>query len=820
MSLFLIIAASCLAAASGGWALALRGRPALAQRFATATLGFGAALGLAGAVLALSGQEAAWSAPWPTLRASFSLRVDALSAFFLLPVFLLPALASVYGLGYWPQAVHGARSIRLQLCFGLVTGAMTLVCVAANAVLFLVAWEVMALAGFLLVFTEHEKPEVQRAAFVYLASAHAGNLALFALFALLGRLAGSLEFAAMAGLDGGGPLAGWIFGLALFGFGLKAGLVPFHFWLPGAHAAAPSHVSAILSGVLLKTGIYGLLRVTGLFENVPAAWGGVVLAAGAASAILGVAFALAQHDVKRLLAYHSVENLGIIAMGLGLALLGRSSGNPALVVLGFAGAVLHVVNHALFKGLLFLGAGAVHHATGTRELDQLGGLARTMPITAALFLAGAAAISGLPPLNGFASEWLVFLASFQAVLAPGPGVGPLAGLAAPALALVGGLAAACFAKVYGTTFLGHARSHHAERGHEASPTMLVSMATLAAACLAIGLFPAAWLPGLARAAAGWSRLPPRRAGPPGRGGRALGLAGEPGARALLLRLVGLLAAWRRGRLAGAAADGADLGLRLRPPHGPHAVHRLLLRRAAGDPLRLGLLPAHPGRTADRPLPAPRHLRLARARHRPRPGHPPGARRGRAHRRSAARPVRGPGAVEGAAAPARRPRPAGLAGARGTGVILAVLQLAAFLLLAPLLLGVVGRVKALVAGRQGPPLLQPWRDLVRLAGKGAVYSRTTTWIFRAGPVVGLAAILAGGLLLPLGAPAATIAFAGDFALLAALLGLARFVTVVAALDTGSSFEGMGAAREVTFSALAEPALFLGFLSLVRSTGGST
>jgi hydrogenase-4 component B len=558
MSLFLIIAACCLAAASGGWALALRRRPALAQRLATATLGLGAVLGLAGAALALSGQEAAWSVPWPTLRASFSLRVDALSAFFLLPVLGLPALASVYGLGYWPQAVHGARSIRLQLYFGLVTGAMTLVCVAADAVLFLVAWEVMALAGFLLVFTEHEKPEVQRAAFVYLASAHAGNLALFALFALLGRLAGSFEFAAMAGLDGGGPLAGWIFGLALFGFGLKAGLVPFHFWLPGAHAAAPGHVSAILSGVLLKTGIYGLLRITGFFDAVPAAWGGVVLAAGAASAILGVAFALAQHDVKRLLAYHSVENLGIIAMGLGLALLGRSSGNPALVVLGFAGALLHVVNHALFKGLLFLGAGAVHHATGTRELDLLGGLARSMPITAALFLVGAAAISGLPPLNGFASEWLVFLAACQAVLAPGPGVGPLAGLAAPALALVGGLAAACFAKVYGTTFLGHARSPHAERGHEATPAMLASMATLAAACLGIGLVPAAWLPGLARAAADWSRLPlaalARPAEEAGRSAWHVSLVAG-----LLLLLVALLVAWRRGRLGSAQPTAPTWG---------------------------------------------------------------------------------------------------------------------------------------------------------------------------------------------------------------------------------------------------------------------
>jgi formate hydrogenlyase subunit 3/multisubunit Na+/H+ antiporter MnhD subunit len=558
VSLSLIIAAACLAGSSGGWALALRRRPALAQRVATAALVLGAVLGIAGAALALAGQGAAWTSEWPTPRASLSVKVDGLSAIFLLPVLGLPALASVYGLGYWPQAGRGAQSIRLQLYFGLVTGAMAMVCVAANAILFLAAWELMALAGFFLVFTEHEKPEVQRAAFVYLAAAHAGNLALFALFALLGRMAGSFEFAAMTGLGGDAPLAGWVFGLALFGFGLKAGLMPLHFWLPGAHAAAPSHVSALMSGVLLKTGIYGILRVTGFFDSVPTAWGGTLLLMGTASAVLGVAFALAQHDVKRLLAYHSVENIGIIAMGAGLALLGRASGNPALVVLGFSGAVLHVVNHATFKGLLFLGAGAVHHATGTRELDHLGGLGRAMPVTSALFLVGAAAISGLPPLNGFVSEWLVFLASFQAVIGRGPGATPLAGLAAPALALVGGLAAACFAKVYGTVFLGHARSSHAEHGHEAARTMLGPMLVLALVCAVIGLFPAAWMPALTRAAGEWSGLP------------ATALAGPAGAAALgawrvslvalaLVAGVALLAGWRRWRLGSAQPSAPTWG---------------------------------------------------------------------------------------------------------------------------------------------------------------------------------------------------------------------------------------------------------------------
>jgi hydrogenase-4 component B len=467
----------------------------------------GAAAGVAGALLALqSPLPPEVQLPWAAPGGSFSLRVDPLSALFLLPVLIVPALGSVYGLAYYPQARLGGTARGLQLWYGLVTASMALLVTSANAILFLVAWEVMALCAFLLVLTEQEAPEARRAAYVYLASAHAGTLALFGLFALLGRLAGSYQFARMAGLVPSGGLATAAFLLALGGFGLKAGLLPLHFWLPGAHAAAPSHVSALLSGVLLKTGIYGLLRVTAFFGPPPSAWGATLLLAGAASAVLGVAFALAQHDLKRLLAYHSVENIGIIAMGLGLALIGRARGDPALVLLGFGGAVLHVINHATFKALLFYGAGAVIHATGTREIDRLGGLGRAMPRAAALFLVGAAAISGLPPLNGFASEWLVFLGSLRTVLNLGPEPHPhYAVLVAPVLALVGGLAAACFVKVFGTVFLGQARAPDIGAGHEPPLQMLLPMALLAAACLLVGLLPAAILPTLAWAAAGPSR---------------------------------------------------------------------------------------------------------------------------------------------------------------------------------------------------------------------------------------------------------------------------------------------------------------------------
>jgi formate hydrogenlyase subunit 3/multisubunit Na+/H+ antiporter MnhD subunit len=551
MSPFLVISAAALSAASGAAAALLHRRPLLAQRVATGMLVLGALAGMAGAALALAAPQApSLRLPWPVPGGSFSLRLDALSSIFLFPILGVPALGSIYGLGYWQQVRLGSRAVRLQVFYGLAAASMTLVCAAANAILFLAAWEVMALAAFLLVLTEHEQPEAQRAAFVYLASAHVGNLALFACFVLLAHSAGSWEFAAMAGLPGGRPVSGWIFGLALLGFGLKAGLMPLHFWLPGAHAAAPSHVSAILSGVLLKTGIYGLMRVTGFFQAPPLAWGTAIFVAGAVSGVLGVAFALAQHDLKRLLAYHSVENIGIIAMGLGLALIGRSRGDPALVLLGFAGALLHVVNHALFKGLLFLGAGAVVHATGTRDIDHLGGLSRAMPATAALFTVGAAAISGLPPLNGFASEWLVALGSVHGTLEGGAAPHPhFAALGAPALALIGGLATACFAKVVGAVFLGQARSPHVARAHEAPRSMLLPMGALAAACVAIGLAPAALLPALSRAAARWSGLPGSALAAPAADAGASALRISLAAAALLL-LVAALALWRRRLLPG------------------------------------------------------------------------------------------------------------------------------------------------------------------------------------------------------------------------------------------------------------------------------
>jgi formate hydrogenlyase subunit 3/multisubunit Na+/H+ antiporter MnhD subunit len=526
MTIGLVLGAIVLPSASGLAAAALARRPAVAQAACCALLCAGCALGVAASIVVLGGDGAA--------SARLALKLDAVSAIFLLPISLVSGLGAIYGLRYFPQKALGMPAVRLQIFYGLAVGGMALLVAASHAIVFLIGWEVMALANFFLVLTDHERREVQNAAFLYLISTHVGTLALFAVFALLRQEAGSFELAAMQGLPGASLTGARVFVLALLGFGLKAGVLPLHFWLPPAHAAAPSHVSALMSGIVVKTGIYGLFRVSGLFDAPPAWWGVTLLVAGALSAVLGVAFALAQHDLKRLLAYHTVENIGIIALGAGLALLGRTHGAPVLIVLGFAGAALHVVNHALFKSLLFLGAGAIQHATGTREIDRLGGLVRPMRATAALFVVGAAAISGLPPLNGFVSEWLVILGFLDALGRPHGDLLAFAALGAPILALVGGLAAACFAKVVGVVFLGTARSTHVQGAHDPPASMLAPMAVLAAACVAIGLAPAAALPALTRAAAAWSRLDAEVLAPPAAAAAASALRISVVALALLL----------------------------------------------------------------------------------------------------------------------------------------------------------------------------------------------------------------------------------------------------------------------------------------------
>ncbi|HEV2434992.1 MAG TPA: proton-conducting transporter membrane subunit [Verrucomicrobiae bacterium] len=429
------------------------------------------------------------STPSPIPWGEIFIAVDPLTAWFLLPTLLLSALAAIYGVGYL-RPWRGKRSLGpVWFFYCLLVLGMMLVLLARNAVLFLYAWELMAIASFFLVTFEHERQAVREAGWIYLVATHLGTAFLLAFFLLLGRETGSMDFDVWAqqGIHTQG-LANVLFLLAVVGFGTKAGFMPLHVWLPEAHPAAPSHVSALMSGVMIKTGIYGLMRAFTFLGTPPLWWGWGLVAIGLSSGVLGVLYALAQHDLKRLLAYHSVENIGIIALGLGVGLLGMSTGSAVLTVLGFGGALLHVLNHALFKGLLFLGAGSVAHSTGTREIDHLGGLLKRMPWTAAAFLIGAVAISGLPPLNGFVSEFLIFFGAFKgAISTSGPVAVPLLALIT-GLALIGGLAVACFTKAFGIVFLGEPRSEHVSRAHEVDWTMRLPMLILSAGCVGIGLF--------------------------------------------------------------------------------------------------------------------------------------------------------------------------------------------------------------------------------------------------------------------------------------------------------------------------------------------
>jgi hydrogenase-4 component B len=505
MSELLVILGILLAALSGIPGLLMSRNTNTGQWVTTvlAVLGAGLGLGGLGAFWITGGSQPivlSWSLP----GGEFSVAVDGLSAIFLLPIFLISLLGNVYGLGYWKQTEHSQNGCKLRLFYGTLTGGMALLVIARNSILFLFGWEIMALSAFFLVTTEDQNKQIRETGWLYLVAAHVATLCLFALFALLRLACGSFALVSL-NPDGLTPgLATAIFILALVGFGLKAGIMPLHVWLPSAHAVAPSHVSAIMSGVLIKMGIYGLVRVTSILPNPPLEWGAVVLGLGAVSGVLGVAFAIGQHDLKRLLAYHSIENIGIIVMGLGLALLGRTLGRSDWVILGLSGALLHVWNHALFKALLFLSAGSVIHAAHTREIDHLGGLAKGMPWTALGFLVGAIAICGLPPLNGFVSEFFVYLGLFRTLGNAAGASFPGAAFAAPVLALIGALAVACFVKVYGAVFLGTARSDHARHAHESQPAMLGPMGVLVACCFLIGLAPLLIVPFVAKGVSAWA----------------------------------------------------------------------------------------------------------------------------------------------------------------------------------------------------------------------------------------------------------------------------------------------------------------------------
>ena len=453
----------------------------LATLVAIAGVIAGGAFGLTAALVALrDGFAGELVASWSVPGGALVIGLDPLSAFFLAPLFVLGPLCAVYGWRYLQARVMPAAQCNLLIAL------MAVVLIARHALLFLIAWEAMTLVAYLLITLDHDEAEVRRAGWVYLIASHVAVIALIALFVALGEpAAGALDFASLA--------AGWhtpqpgtgtvvVLVLSLVGFGIKAGLPGLHVWLPEAHAAAPSHVSALMSGMLIKLGIYGIVRMVFLVDA--GSWFGVTLMSlGLAGALLGIALALYQRDLKRILAYSSIENIGIILLGLGLGLWARARGDTALAAIALGASFLHLWNHAAMKGLLFLSAGSIVHGTGTRDIEQLGGLTRRMPWTARALIIGAVAIAALPPLAGFTGEWLLYHALASEGL-HGALPSSLAAIAGAALlALVGGLAALCFVRLVGVVLLGTPRSDRAAQAHESPLAMIAPISVLAIASI-------------------------------------------------------------------------------------------------------------------------------------------------------------------------------------------------------------------------------------------------------------------------------------------------------------------------------------------------
>ena len=456
-------------------------------------------LGLSGVFAVLAGlavlitqsvitDQIALGLPW----LPWHVRFDCLSGFFYLIIGIGVCAVSLYGPGY----VHSNKEkdhpfAVLGLFTGLFVSGMLLVLLADDAFFFMIAWELMSVASYFLVAFQHEKSANRRAAFLYLLMAEVGALSIILGFGVLASFSDGFTFDALRASSLSTTWASIAFVLALLGFGMKAGIVPVHVWLPEAHPVAPSHISALMSGVMLKVALYGLIRFCfDLLGDVHWQWGVVLLILGTLSALGGILYAMMQTNLKRLLAYSSVENIGIIFMVLGLSMIFMANGHPQLAALGFLAALFHAFNHALFKNLLFLGAGIIHHQTHELNIDMLGGLIKRMPKTSLLFLVGCMSISSLPLFNGFVSEWLAFQTALQVDVLDNGVLRSLIPVSAAALALTAALAAACFVKVFGLIFLGQARSRNSGKAHEVHDKgMLVGPALLAGLCFFIGIFP-------------------------------------------------------------------------------------------------------------------------------------------------------------------------------------------------------------------------------------------------------------------------------------------------------------------------------------------
>lgn len=432
---------------------------------------------------------------WFELKTNFdflsvNFYIDNLSAFFILIISILTFVVSIYSFGYVKHYEQKRNTGILGALYNLFTASMLLVVTSGHIFFFLVSWEIMSLVSYFLVVYENEKTEVQKAGIIYLVMTHIGTAFITAGFVLLYKYSGQTSIALLNANGLSAFSKNIIFICLLIGFGTKAGIIPLHVWLPHAHPAAPSNISALMSGVMIKTAIYGIVRfILGSMSAEYLWWGTAILIIGAVSAVLGVAYALMEHNIKRLLAYHSIENIGIILMGIGLSIIATVNGNNLIGALALTAALFHTFNHSIFKGLLFLGAGAIHYSTGTKDIEKLGGLIKKMPYTAVFFLTGALAISAIPPFNGFVSEWITYQSMLQNLAASNNIQKLLILISAALLALAGALAAYCFVKVFGISFLGKSRTDHSENAKEVPPSMLVGMGILSVVCLLAGIFP-------------------------------------------------------------------------------------------------------------------------------------------------------------------------------------------------------------------------------------------------------------------------------------------------------------------------------------------
>lgn len=466
--------------------------PSLLRTAAFVLLGVGSIAAIVSGVSTLiSGSSFSATLPFGLPWLNWHVRLDALSGFFFALIGVITFAISLYGPGYVREFEHGKQPLSVLGIFtGLFIVGMLLVVIADDAFMFMVAWELMSLSSYFLVAYQHDRAANRRAAFLYLLMAHVSGLSILLGFGVLASFSGSFAFDILRATEIPALWATIAFTLTFFGFGMKAGLVPLHAWLPEAHPVAPSHISALMSGVMLKVAVYGFIRMTfDLLGDIHWGWGVAVLIIASVSALMGVLYALMQHNLKRLLAYHSVENIGIIFIGLGLAMVFMGTGHKVLGVLGLIAALYHTLNHALFKSLLFLGAGAVIHSSHEKDLEQMGGLLKRMPWTGLFFLIGCISISALPPFNGFVSEWLTFQTALQAWKLENGILRTIIPLSAAMLALTGTLAAYCFVKVYGIAFLGLPRSRHVRRAREVGMGMRLAQGMLAVLCLLFGILP-------------------------------------------------------------------------------------------------------------------------------------------------------------------------------------------------------------------------------------------------------------------------------------------------------------------------------------------